>query len=265
MIRIGAAQIPVTSSMTQNVQHIKTALDWAGKNQVNYLLTPEGSLSGYLNTYRDLETSNIENLLQDVVSYATSKSVCLALGTEIIKEVDFGKVKRSQIQYYDDTGFSIGEYNKQMTIPGEHSYPGSGPEIIKAEGLQTTGSYKFNIGSLICNDMWGQRDDTQILIRDLFYYTNSNVDVIFHASNGFRGQEAGDEEANKNLRKFSDMHLWMASRYRIPIVTVDNCYKMDGEFYDGPTSSTSGIIHNGEWLVKAKPNGIDYFYYDFNF
>ena len=57
----------------------------------------------------------------------------------------------------------------------------------------------------------------------------------------------------------------MQSRFGIPILTVDNCYKNDGQFYDGPTSSTSGIIHNGEWLVKASSTGTDYFYYDFNF
>jgi len=265
MIRIGAAQIPVTDKMEQNVEHIKDAIDWASKNNVDFLLTPEGALSGYLNTYTSLERSNIQELLRKVVEHASSKNVGLALGTEYIADTSFGKVKRSQIRYYNDIGYELGQYNKQMVIPAEKAYHGAGPEIIKVEGFKTDGHYDFTIGSFICNDMWGQRDDTHILVRDLFYYTNSNTDVIFHASNGFRGEEAGTEEDNVNLRKFADMNLWMASRYRIPIVTVDNCYKMNGDFYDGPTSSTSGVIHKGEWLVKANPTGIDYFYYDFNF
>lgn len=265
MIRIGAAQIPVTDNMNHNVEHIKEAIDWASKNNVDFLLTPEGALSGYLNTYDSLERSNVEELLARVVEYASNKTVGLALGTEFIRKVNFGKVKSSQIRYYNDVGLELGNYNKQMTIPGEQAYHGEGPEIINVEGYKTTGQYNFTIGSFICNDMWGQRNDKQILIKDLFYYTSVNTDVIFHASNGFRGIEAGTEEDNQNLRKFSDMHLWMASRYGIPIVTVDNCYKLNGDFYDGPTSSTSGVIHKGEWLVKANPTGTDYFYYDFNF
>ena len=265
MIRIAGAQIPVTDNMSKNFNHIKTAIDWANKNSVDFLLTPEGSLSGYFNTYDELESSNILELTKEISAYAASKQVCLALGTESIKNEEFGKVKCSQIQYYSDTANLIDSYEKQMTIPAEKSYPGSGPKIIEIEGINSKGFYKVNIGSFICNDMWGQLNNKQIVISDLFYYKNSNTNIIFHASNGFRGPEAGDEDANRKLKEFSDINLWMASRFDIPIVTVDNCYKNNGEFYDGPTSSTSGVIYKGEWLVKAAPSGTDYFYYDFNF
>jgi|TARA_B110000977_G_C10927473_1_gene435688 predicted amidohydrolase len=265
MVRIGGAQIPVTDSMHKNVVILKDAIDWAHKNKVDYLLTPEGSLSGYLNSYDVLEKSNIIELLNQVVAYASNKQVGLALGTEYIREEKFGKVKGSQIRYYDDTGDFINAYNKQMTIPAELSLPGDGPKITKFDSITQNGRHKFSAGSFICNDIWGQLSDTQCIIRDLFYYQNSDTNILFHASNGFRGDEAGTPDDNINLRKFSDMHLWMASRYMMPIVTVDNCYKMNGDFYDGETSSTSGIILNGEWLVKAAPTGIDYFYHDFNF
>ena len=265
MIRIAGAQIPVTNNMSKNFNHIKTAIDWANKNSVDFLLTPEGSLSGYFNTYDELESSNIIELTKEISAYAASKHVCLALGTESIKNEEFGKVKCSQIQYYNDAANLIGSYEKQMTIPAEKSYPGSGPKIIEIEGINSKGFYRANIGSFICNDMWGQLNNKQIVISDLFYYKNSNTNIIFHASNGFRGPEAGDEDANRKLKEFSDINLWMASRFDIPIVTVDNCYKNNGQFYDGPTSSTSGVIYKGEWLVQAAPAGTDYFYYDFNF
>ena len=51
MIRIGGAQIPVTKNINLNVEQIKKAIDWASENKVDYLLTPEGALSGYMNSY----------------------------------------------------------------------------------------------------------------------------------------------------------------------------------------------------------------------
>jgi predicted amidohydrolase len=265
MIRIGGAQIPVTKNINLNVEQLKKAIDWASENKVDYLLTPEGALSGYMNSYDFLKENDLEVITRSLIQYASERNVGMALGTEYIERVGFGEVKRSQIRYYNETGVELGFYNKQMTIPGEQSYPGDGPTLIDIENWNSTGRSEFKIGSFICNDAWGQRDNQQIIINDLFYYESQNTNVLFHASNGFRGPDAGTEQDNVNLRLFSDMHLWMMSRYHMPIVTVDNCYTLNGEFYDGPTSSTSGVIHNGEWLVKAAPTGTDYFYHDFNF
>jgi predicted amidohydrolase len=265
MIRIGGAQIPVTDNIAENVKHIKEAINWASKNDVDMLLTPEGSLSGYMNTFDELNDSNLSEAIKEVTSHSSSKNMYLALGTEYIKNINYGKVKCSQIQYYSDTALLIDSYDKQMVIPGENNYPGKGLKVVDFQIFNHKGQTEFKIGSFICNDMWGQLDNKQIVTSDLFYYQNSNTNIIFHASNGFRGPEAGDEESNRKLKEFADIQLWMASRFNIPIVTVDNCYKLDGSFYDGPTSSTSGVIHNGEWLVKAAPAGTDYFYYDFNF
>ena len=39
---------------------------------------------------------------------------------------------------------------------------------------------------------------------------------------------------------------------------------MDGTDFDGRTSSTTGILLNGEWKVKAPRTGTHYFYYDFD-
>ena len=266
MVRIGAAQIPVTPTIDNNIKYLKDAIDWASKNQVEFLLTPEGSLSGYLNTFEGLEKSNIQQHYQELTQYASEKGVGLVLSTEFVDTLPFGRVKRSQIRYTNDQGILQGVYNKQMVIPGETSYPGEGPELITIEHFNQSGPIKFTAGSFICNDMWGQRNNKQCIIHDLFYYQHHKANIIFHSSNGFRSDSAGDDdESAANMRLFSDMHIWNASRYDIPIVTVDNCYNIDGTFTNSPTSSQSGIIKNGEWLVKANPSGIDYFYYDFKF
>ena len=92
---------------------------------------------------------------------------------------------------------------------------------------------------------------------------NQKTHVIFHATNGFRGilpvyDEITDAWHEGNLRMIS-------FSTGVPIITVDNACKMDGQDYEGKTSSTSGILLNGEWKVKAPRNGTQYFYYDFNF
>ena len=39
-MRIGAAQIPVTNNVEDNLKNILEARDWAVKNKLDYLLTP---------------------------------------------------------------------------------------------------------------------------------------------------------------------------------------------------------------------------------
>ena len=266
MTRFAGAQIPVTNDIHKNIATIKTALDWAGENKVDFLLTPEGALSGYLNTFDQLREMPMNDYVSEVTSYAAERGINLVLGTEFIKPIDSGMVKCSQVQYYNDTAQRVADYDKQMPIPAENAYIGLGPEEpITLQGLGVNGPYDFKAGTFICNDMWGQLHGKTVAITDMQFYKHFETDIIFHASNGFRGDEVGDEDSQKKLREFADINLWMQSRFGIPILTVDNCYKNDGQFYDGPTSSTSGIIHNGEWLVKASSTGTDYFYYDFNF
>ena len=47
MIRLAGAQIPNGADIQINKKEIFKALDWAKENEVDELLTPEGSLSGY--------------------------------------------------------------------------------------------------------------------------------------------------------------------------------------------------------------------------
>ena len=50
MLRLAGAQIPVASNIQLNKIELFKAIDWAKKNEVDHLLTPEGSLSGYQDT-----------------------------------------------------------------------------------------------------------------------------------------------------------------------------------------------------------------------
>ena len=50
---------------------------------------------------------------------------------------------------------------------------------------------------------------------------------------------------------------------QIPIITVDNTCHMNGQPYDGPTSSESGVTVDGKWVTKIPRTGTQHFYYDF--
>ena len=113
---------------------------------------------------------------------------------------------------------------------------------------------------LLCNDFWGGSLQDGSL--PIFCADKLAVNLIFHATNGYRGElPIYDEITNA----WHEGNLRMISYFiGIPIITVDNCYKMNGKPHDGPTSSTSGILMNGVWQVKAPRTGTQYFYYDFD-
>ena len=50
-MRLAGAQIPVGTNIQANKKEILKALDWAKENEVDFLSTPEGSLSGYANDW----------------------------------------------------------------------------------------------------------------------------------------------------------------------------------------------------------------------
>ena len=79
-IRFGGAQIPVTASIEKNELTIKKAIDWASENSVDYLVTPEASLSGYSTDFEKNFPILVESLTS-IEKYAATKNVGLCLGT----------------------------------------------------------------------------------------------------------------------------------------------------------------------------------------
>jgi predicted amidohydrolase len=259
-VRYAGAQIPCTDDLDRNVKEIKQAILWASKNSVDYILTPEGSLSGYFpgfETYNGRSIDDLVNAEKQVVQYATELGVGLCLGTmwcEDDNDYPEGYRRENQIRFYTKFGDFLGSTNKHYVLPEYDGTVISGdiniiymPEKIKAAGL-------------LCNDFWGgslEGGNLPIYVSDKL-----GVHIIFHATNGYRGEmPIYDEVTNV----WHEGNLRMVSYSTgIPIITVDNCYKMNGETYDGPTSSTSGILLNGVWQAKAPRTGTHYFYYDIN-
>jgi predicted amidohydrolase len=259
-IRYAGAQIPCSEHLDQNIKSIKDAISWAAENEVDYLLTPEGSLSGYFPGFETLNGRSIQDLVdaeKQVVEYAAHMGVGLCLGTMWCEPDDIypeGYRRENQIRFYTKDGTFLDSTNKHYVLP---EYDGTVvsdditivymPERVKAAGL-------------ICNDFWGgslEGGNLPIHVADRL-----GVHLIFHATNGFRGENPNYDEITN---VWHEGNLRMVSYSTgIPIITVDNCYMMNGKPYDGPTSSQSGILLNGLWKVKAPRSGTQYFYYDFN-
>lgn len=263
-IRFGGAQIPVTTSLDRNVETLKAAIDWAAENNVDYLVTPEGSLSGYFPDFdsRDGRTfKDVQDAMEKVVTHAAGKEVGLCIGTMWIElehpAAGFGWERReNQIRYYSKSGVIQGTSSKMYVIP-EYD------QTVPCEQLQNVtleaGEHNFLALGLLCNDFWGGPGTGRFALPLAAEPMRSHV--IIHASNGFRGIPRYDnlmnEWHNASLRI-------MSSAIRIPIITVDNCYKMNGDEYDGMTSSESGVLLDGEWLTKVPRTGTQYFYHDFD-
>lgn len=259
-IRFAGAQLPCTEHLDRNIQEIKTAIDWASKNKVDYLLTPEGSLSGYFPGFETKDGRTVQDLVdaeKQVINHAVKMGVGLCLGTmwcETDSKFPEGYRRENQIRFYTKEGLFLGSTNKHYVLP---EYDGT---VIRDEITKIHMPEHFDAAGLLCNDFWGGSLEGGSL--PIFCAEKLNVNLIFHATNGYRGElPIYDEVTNVwhegNLRMIS-------YSTGIPIITVDNCYKMNGKEYHGPTSSTSGILMNGEWQVKAPRTGTQYFYHDFD-
>jgi|AntAceMinimDraft_12_1070368.scaffolds.fasta_scaffold20048_4 predicted amidohydrolase len=255
-IRLAGAQIPCTLSISENVTHLKCAIDWAAKNSVDYLLTPEGSLSGYHPGY-DNDIDALVAAEKKIVSYAVKNKVGLCLGTmwcEKDSRFHEGYRRENQIRFYTSLGAFLGSTNKTYTIPEyDQTVVSESINIIDMPaGLRASG--------LVCNDFWGGSIEGGSL--PVHVKEKLGANLIFHATNGFKGELPVYDEITEI---WHEGNLRMASFITgIPIVTVDNCYKMNGEVFEGKTSSQSGILLNGQWKIKAPRVGTHYFYYDFD-
>jgi len=122
-IRFAGAQLPASDDLSKNVTDIKDAIVWAGENAVDYLLTPEGSLSGYFPGFDVLFGRTIQDLYdaeKEVVECAVENNVGLCLGTmwaETDEAFDEGYRKENQIRFYSKTGTFLGSTNKSYILP----------------------------------------------------------------------------------------------------------------------------------------------------
>ncbi|MFC1718182.1 carbon-nitrogen hydrolase family protein, partial [Candidatus Poribacteria bacterium] len=228
---------------------ISRAIDFAGSEKADILLTPEGSLSGYT---PEFDVSAVREGIETIATRAKETHVGLALGTCNIEED--GKCY-NQLRFYERDGDYLGFHSK-ILLCGDHEDPPSG-EIndYAAIPLRTFQFKGMTVGGLICNDMWANPMCTSMPDPHLSQQlAKMGTKVIFHAFNGGRGKS----EYRDMVNPLHESNLRLRARAgKVWIVTVDNCYPLDT-----PGSAPSGVIDpTGKRMVEAPLEGEQFFAY----
>jgi len=261
-MRIAGAQIPVTNDVKTNFENIMKACEWAVENKVDYLFTPETSLSGYNTMAFNINTcKETEDALEKLVEYASSHKLGLIVGTLWLEDKDkvngaFFGVKSNQLRFYSQEGEYIGSTKKSKLVSFDADCE---PETKNPVVTITKGEDKLKIGALICNDLvgnyyWGG-DNLAKKLKE-----NEQPDLIIHASNTQKDQGKHVKLLHDNFHDACTQLVAYATN--TPILAVDNPWHIHGvETQDG-TSFTSGIYLPLEAKHKAPKTGTQYFYYD---
>lgn len=234
-----------------NYDRISRAIEEAGRNKADILLTPEGALSGYHNRFPQDE---VQRALEELRRQAATFRVGLALGTCYFETP--GECY-NQLRFYDKEGIYLGFHSKILLCSNSLDEPYSGEityfltkklEVFEFQGLK--------IGGLLCNDLWANPGCTPQPDPHLTHQlAKLGAKIIFHAVNGGRADQESINlnrafhESNQRLRAIAD---------RLYIVTVDNAYPITKD-----NSCSGGVISDtGEYLCKLPVRGESLFFQD---
>jgi predicted amidohydrolase len=150
-IRLAGLQMLVGSDISKNKEQILEGITKAATEGATFLVTPEGSLSGYTS---DFNQEELARALEEVRAAAQKMRVGLMLGTcfrEVIKGKEYCY---NQVRVYTPEGQSLGAYSKILRC-SELDVPGTGEMAEYAEGTLRTFEWEgCHFGILICNDLW---------------------------------------------------------------------------------------------------------------
>lgn len=260
-MKIAGAQIPVSKNVQENYNEILKACKWAVENKVDYLFTPEASLSGYDAPSFNINTcKETEQAMEKLVSFASSKNLGLIIGTlwlddkETINGPFFGK-KTNQLRFYNKKGEHIGSTFKTKLVSFDQDCEKRNefPVIELVTEHET-----IKVGALICNDLVGNYySGGDNLAKKL---KEKNVDLIIHSSNTQKDQ---GPQVKKIHDEFHDACTkFIAYATNTPIISVDNPWHIHGYETDVGTSFTSGIYLPIDTVLQLPKTGTHYFYYN---
>jgi predicted amidohydrolase len=233
--------MPVTGDIVKNRDLIAAALERAGRDGSDILLTPEGSLSGYTSHFQQADLAPALSLL---TGRAKALSVGLALGT-CFHETD-GRCY-NQVRVYGGDGAYLGFHSKILRCSSLDA-PGTG-ELAEyaATELRTFEIKGVTFGCLVCSDLWATPGWNTTPNPYLAWQLKKlGARFILHAVNS---------GADQRYRKYheSNLSLW-AMALKIPIVTVNS---VPGK---GASNASSGVLGpDGGWKHRICRSGTRYF------
>lgn len=246
-LRLAGLQMNVTKNILENKIIILEGIRNAASNGANYLITPEGSLSGYHSNFDQIE---LDSALEEILEEAKNNNIGLFLGTCYFNIINEKEYCFNQIRFYSPTGIYLGAHSK-ILLCSPLEYPGTGEITDYVQGeLRTFTSDEVNFGALICNDLWASPGFTTLPNTYLPWQLKKlGAQIIIHSMNsGYK----------QRYRKFheSSSELW-AYALNITIMQV-NAAKQEKQI-----NASSGVI-NGEGVreVIVPDVGEQLFYYD---
>jgi predicted amidohydrolase len=249
-LKVSGAQLAVTEDIDQNIQDITDAIDKAGGQGSDILLTPEGSLSGYTPKF---DRGQVEAGLETVTGHAKALGVGLALGTCYIEPDD---QCYNQIRFYAKDGAYLGFHSKILRCGSMEAEPRGEINNYAATDLRTFEFEGVTIGGLICNDFWANPCCTPVPDPNLTHQlSDMGARVIFQAVNGGRD---GSPWARDVVWPFHESNLLMRTRADgLWTVVADSAHPLAH-----PCSCPSGVVSpEGRWATQANRRGADQFTY----
>lgn len=243
-ILLSGLQMNVTNSIRENKEQILAGILKAFHEGADFLVTPEGSLSGYTSNFNQ---SEVASALEEIKSAAVNMKVGLMLGTcykELIKGVEFCY---NQVRVYSPEGKYMGAYSKILRC-SNMDLPGTGEMVDYVEGeLKTFRWNGLQFGILICNDLWATPGYTTTPNPYLAWKLKQmGAQFIIHCINSGTAQK---------YRPFheSSAELWALSM-KIPILEVNAAQENE------KINAQSGLIDsNGERSLRVPDSGSQFF------
>jgi len=210
-IVLAGLQMNVTRDIKNNQEQIITGITKAAREGADFLVTPEGSLSGYTGSFNQNE---LETALGKITDAAVKMKVGLILGT-CYKETKNGiEFCYNQVRVYAPDGDFMGAYSKILRC-SSLDLPGTGEMVEYVEGELRTFDWKGNrFGILICNDLWATPGFTTMPNPYLVWKLKQmGAQFIVHCIN------SGSVQKYRNFHE-SSAELWALS-VQIPIFEVN--------------------------------------------
>jgi predicted amidohydrolase len=247
-VRIAGLQMLVTEDVPQNEGRIAEGLRRAAADEADFLLTPEGSLSGY---YAEFDGEEVEAAAAGLAKRAKELGVGLALGTCYKEADEESEYCYNQVRLHAKDGTYLG-YHAKILRCSSLEYPGTGEMLDYVEGALRTFEWNgIRFGVLICNDLWATPRYTTIPNPYLpWKLWQMGAQFMLHAIN------SGRDQRHRRFHE-SSTELW-ARALQLPIVQV-NATPADG----GPVNAPSGALDaDGVRSVDVADCGEQYFLCD---
>lgn len=217
----------VTHDVARNESKIVRGIEQASEQGSQFLLTPEGALSGY---YAAFDREEVARATDRLAACACEAGIGLLLGTCYKEAEGSGEHCYNQVRVYTPSGDYMGFHGKILRC-SSLSHPGTGEMTDYVEGTLRTfdwGGMRF--GVLICNDMWATPGHTIMPNPYLpWKLWQMGAQVIFHAVN------SGHHQRNRTFHE-SSVKLWSRA-LQIPILGVDALSRPDE-----PINAPSGLV-----------------------